>query len=59
MATIGMAEAVARRPMNSIVDLDIISKLAQKDLIALFQKCQGDKVSTICIFVVFVGMYQE
>lgn len=44
MASFGIVEDEARRPMNTIVDLEIIQKLAQKDLIALFQKCQGDKV---------------
>lgn len=47
MAAFGLAEEEARRPMNSIVDLEIIQKLAQKDLIALFQKCQGDKVHSV------------
>ncbi|ODN00291.1 Vacuolar protein sorting-associated protein 33A [Orchesella cincta] len=43
MSAFGMAEDEVRRPMNSVVDLEIIQQVAQKDLIALFQKCQGDK----------------
>jgi hypothetical protein len=51
--TFGLNVETGGRPMNTVADVGIIQKLAHKDIIALFQKCQGDKVRVFCLYVIY------
>lgn len=44
MSSFGASMETSPRPMNTVVDVAILQKLAHKDIVALLQKCQGDKV---------------